>query len=570
MNNKSFLQTINILLRMQMCLIAVVIMVFIVTSYSSALEKQETELNNYLEIYTEQINNRIDRTDENLAEIVYDNVYLDILHSDNQTERQYAKMELFNEMLNMMKTNTGADVIAVAECMQKDYVTVKNSSVCLADATCLENFTMEYAKDGKQTGSWEILDAGDNTYIYKAMVKDKRAVLMFIETGTLLGVFPAERIENRDFLLTDRNGIILDGVGSQAEKWIGKNVEDLSHAQRLLRQKEIANGSFVLYISQDSIEAFRQISGNVVLLFIVLLTLLAFGFFFSACIRKKLLEPMEKMTNDMQYVKNDQYHLQITTESDSIEFRTLVDSFNKLMKEIMSLKIQFYEKQLDLAEAEQKYIRLQLRPHFFLNAMATIVSLSRSGRNSEIESYINALSRNIRYMFSSGLHTVPLQEEISHVENYFEMQEMKYPDCVMYFIVMPEEAKDWPVPQMLVHTLIENEYKYAVSRDRQLMVLIRLQIIMREGEKMLLLEIEDDGKGYPKDVIASINSGKGDSEDGSRIGIRSIYRLLQLLYDRENLFMIDNVIPHGALSRVYIPAKAVNERKMKEKGEMVI
>lgn len=35
MNNKSFLQTINILLRMQMCLIAVVIMVFIVTSYSS-------------------------------------------------------------------------------------------------------------------------------------------------------------------------------------------------------------------------------------------------------------------------------------------------------------------------------------------------------------------------------------------------------------------------------------------------------------------------------------------------------------------------------------------------------
>ena len=73
--------------------------------------------------------------------------------------------------------------------------------------------------------------------------------------------------------------------------------------------------------------------------------------------------------------------------------------------------------------------------------MSTIVGLSRSGKNAEIETYINALSKNIRYMFASGLHTVPLQEEIRHVENYFEMQELKYPDGVLYFVDMDESVR---------------------------------------------------------------------------------------------------------------------------------
>ena len=89
----------------------------------------------------------------------------------------------------------------------------------------------------------------------------------------------------------------------------------------------------------------------------------------------------------------------------------------------MNLKIRFYEKKLELQDAEQKYIRLQIRPHFFLNALTSISSLSAKSKNKEIEIYIGALSKNIRYMFSSGLHTVSVKEEIRHVENYLEMQE---------------------------------------------------------------------------------------------------------------------------------------------------
>ena len=54
---------------------------------------------------------------------------------------------------------------------------------------------------------------------------------------------------------------------------------------------------------------------------------------------------------------------------------------------------------------------------------------------------MDALSRNIRYMFKSGLHTVPVEEEIRHIENYFEMQECKYPGCIFHFIDLPQALR---------------------------------------------------------------------------------------------------------------------------------
>lgn len=78
----------------------------------------------------------------------------------------------------------------------------------------------------------------------------------------------------------------------------------------------------------------------------------------------------------------------ITKEFESNEFIVLKDAFNRLMDEIMKLKIQSYEKQINLQETELKCIKLQIRPHFFLNAMTTISSLSQQGKNKEIEAII--------------------------------------------------------------------------------------------------------------------------------------------------------------------------------------
>lgn len=558
--SKSFLHTMNILLRIQLGLITAVMLVFVFFAYRSAADKQETALRNYLEVFGGQIDSRLSMVNDLLSKIVYGNSDLDLLRSEKEDVRQYAAISLFGEIDDLMQISGAADAVVVAQAENEVCIDVKNRNLTLTELNRLRDFSMEYAAGDIQSADWNVLELEENTYVYRALSYNRRAVIAFISAGTLMDSIPDDVLENGSFTLADSGGVALCVRGDEAGAY-GKDLSVLLSGPVISVQKSVAGEQLILAACQDKLEIIRQVSWALVVLFAVILTLWGFSFYFSFRIRGELLEPMEDMTRDMERIKNGQYDLQIATKSDNIEFQTLVQSFNKLIDEILRLKIQSYEKQLALMDTEQKFIRLQLRPHFFLNAMTTIVSLSRAGKNEEIETYISALSKNIRYMFSSGLHTVALEDELRHVENYFEMQELKYPGCVLYFIDMSEGTELWRVPQMLIHTIVENEYKYAVDVDGQLMVLINIRLTSHDGEEMLLIEVEDDGQGYPESVIKAINEGTEQREnDGTRVGLWGIRRLMELMYEREGLFRIENVEPHGALSRIYIPRQTVNER----------
>ena len=552
MKKKSFLHILSVLMRIQMAMLAVVLAVFLVMAYRTAEDKQRTALGNYTSIYKSQIENRLSRCTDVLSELVYGNTDLDMLRSSSEAERQYAAVNLSNDMVSLMRITEGPELLLVAEASQDLLVSVKDGGVTLAEEQELKELAMLTATTGNQLWEWQVYQGTARVYLYRALVQESRAVLAVVSAEALLSDFPAEALSQTSFYLKDAAGQVLGQTGEGADK----------PARTMLSWgTPLENGVFELYGSQSRLDFFQQISSYAVLLFGVLLVLVGFGLYYARRTRQELLLPMSQMTRDMEAIQNGRLDLRISTESDSVEFQTLVDGFNRLVEEVVNLKIESYEKQLALLDTEQKYIRLQIKPHFFLNAMSTIVGLSRSGKNAEIETYINALSKNIRYMFASGLHTVPLQEEIRHVENYFEMQELKYPDGVLYFVDMDESVRDWPVPQMLIHTLVENEYKYAVTADGQIMVLIKLCPARWQGEEMLLVQVEDDGKGYPAQVLQSINGGDAAPRaDGTRVGLASIKRLLELMYDREGLLVLSNVQPHGAMSQVYIPARPVRER----------
>lgn len=554
--NKSFLQVLSTLMRIQFILSIAVLVLFVLLTYRNTQERQRTELSNYTAIYASQIKNRMDRAVDILAELVYDNGYLDQLRSSDEATRQYAGVLLHNEMLSLMRTNKGADMVVVAEASQDQVIGVKTSGVTLDEELEIKDFAMQCAVNGGRSYNWQVFRGEEKTYFYRALIQESRAVLVVLSTETLLSAFPTAEIADTCFLLTDGAGNILDARGSTAVTV--SRLDALPRAGMQL-QHRLGEEDFYLYGRQEKLDFSNQ-GSHVILLFIIILGLLAFDLYYGRRTRQELLVPMEKMTRDIQRIQEGQLELRISTESDSIEFRTLVDAFNRLVDEIVHLKIESYEKQLALLDTEQKYTRLQIKPHFFLNAMSTIVGLNRAGKSEAIETYINALSKNIRYMFSSGLHTVPLQEEIRHVENYFEMQELKYPDGVLYFVDVAEDVADWPIPQMLIHTLVENEYKYAVTAGHQTMVLIKVEKVRWQKEEMLCIQVEDDGKGYPQEVLDAINKGMQTTRrDGTRVGLASIRRLLELMYDRENLFVLSNVEPHGAMSRAYIPARPLHE-----------
>lgn len=559
MKKKSFINIIKILMGVQLLLVMMIVIFFAVLTYQSALQEMDSVAENFLDIYATQIENRIMRMDRSLTTILSNTADLSLLESDELAERSRASVRLSIALQDIMEIDDSAEMLVIAESVHGICLDAKHERLSYDRKNAIREFVMGYTEK-EQRGRWNFEMIGDAAYLYKILIWNDRSVAAFVSVDTLLNTIPEVQINHCSFILADDNGVVWGYSGY--ENFGNKNgigLTELSSQDMMVNQVPIMDGKITLYSYEKETDAFGRLRVSAVLLLCVIILLAIFDFIFSKIVKKDLIVPMNNMRKDMKHIEQGEYSLRVKEMGDNQEFSMLAQSFNKLMDEILDLKIQFYEKKLELSDAEQKYIRLQIRPHFFLNALTTIASLSFQGKNRDIDIYISALSKNIRYMFSSGLHTVSVKEEIYHVKNYFEMQELKYPGCVFYYIDMPEELAEWKIPQMMIHTLVENEYKYAVSMDASLMILIKISTATLYGERMLMIEIEDDGPGYPLDVLEHINQGTGKKRDGTQVGLWSIKRLLELMYDREGLLKLENIEPHGALNRIYIPEKAVQE-----------
>ncbi len=569
---QSFVQMMNLMMGIQMAAVSVLLIIFAVSVYSAARKETDIAAENFLHIYATQIENRIQKVDMQLTTIINEDADLQLLESEDETKRHYASVRLAQSINDIINIDQSADIFVITEADHNICIDAKADNLPYADKNSLRSMFMDYAEPGRQTDGWKFQKIGDTFYLYRAIVSNRRVTAAAISAESLLKTVSLRDVDTYGFVLTDADDMVKAYAGYPLfDHEVDIRIDALRAVRNLENREEMLNGRVRLYSYESRTNVFRHLYKNAIFILAVIALLCVFDLYFMGTERKQIIQPMQGMIQDMERIRGGDYELRVEERGDNQEFSLLSRTFNQMMDEIVNLKIRFYEKQLALSDAEQKYIRLQIRPHFFLNAMTTIAGLSAKKKNAEIEKYINALSKNIRYMFSSGLHTVSVKEELHHVENYFEMQEMRYAGCIFYFIEMPEELEDWQIPQMLIHTLIENEYKYGISQGHSLMVLIKASVAVYDGEDMLLIEIEDDGKGYPEEVLTAINQDRAQQkEDGTRVGLWSVKRLLELMYDRKNLFLISNVEPHGALNQIYIPRRPVNERSMEYMDEQGI
>ncbi len=569
---QSFVQMMNLMMGIQMAAVSVLLIIFAVSVYSAARKETDIAAENFLHIYAMQIENRIQKVDMQLTTIINEDEDLQLLESEDEAKRHYASVRLAQSINDIINIDQSADIFVITEADHNICIDAKADNLPYADKNSLRSMFMDYAEPGRQTDGWKFQKIGDTFYLYRAIVSNRRVTAAAISAESLLKTVSLRDVDTYGFVLTDADDMVKAYAGYPLfDHEVDIRIDALRAVRNLENREEMLNGRVRLYSYESRTNVFRHLYKNAIFILAVIALLCVFDLYFMGTERKQIIQPMQGMIQDMERIRGGDYELRVEERGDNQEFSLLSRTFNQMMDEIVNLKIRFYEKQLALSDAEQKYIRLQIRPHFFLNAMTTIAGLSAKKKNAEIEKYINALSKNIRYMFSSGLHTVSVKEELHHVENYFEMQEMRYAGCIFYFIEMPEELEDWQIPQMLIHTLIENEYKYGISQGHSLMVLIKASVAVYDGEDMLLIEIEDDGKGYPEEVLTAINQDRAQQkEDGTRVGLWSVKRLLELMYDRKNLFLISNVEPHGALNQIYIPRRPVNERSMEYMDEQGI
>lgn len=561
----SVVRRLSRLLLIQGILVVLVLAAFAAFSAQSVSDALFGTMDNALALEGRSMEDKLSAGNVLLERLIYRNDNYSLLHSESDSDRYFAAWELNESLADQISSSVDVDAAVIAESVNGTVLLRgRDWNLPLAVKEALGSFTLAQAERGAAKARWQLGRIGETVYVYKLYIWDHTAVGVFLTVERFMapqGHYLAD--EGIHLFLLDAEGRVW-GVGEPGAggQTIGERFAEGEGFLKRSSSLALGQTGFQLLGRVSSSAVLGMLRGTVLLMILLIAILTAFTLLMTVQLRRELIVPISELQQDLEQLGDGEQGRRVRENYPSREFEALSRTLNRQLDTIRHLRIASYEKQLALQETELRAVKLQIRPHFFLNAMTTISSLSQQGKTAEIKTYISALAKNIRYMFRSGLHTVPLSEEIAHVENYFEMQELKYPGCVFHSIELMPGCESWAVPQMLVHTIIENEYKYAVSVDQMLSILIQAEIVPDGDETMLRLTIEDDGAGYPPEVLDAFSRSSAElreSADGKRVGLWSLRKMLYLMYEREDLFRVENTEPHGCRNIFLLPARPLHE-----------
>ena len=512
-------------------------------------ENRQKEIGHLLNIYETSLEYGLNSTDNNLLSIAQEQKSLEELSNAEEARRYYAATDLLDIIKRLRSNNDTVDMLIAIGNYENDVsdasarLTVKDRDAIIA----YMNDRRAERKDGEKmptgTQGWIVVTVGKEQYLLRSYDTQDYSAAAWIKADTFLDqVLRLEHDTNRILALEDKEGVRIAGEAYEGTK----SME--------VWRKEIGKYHLILVCTVEGNTIYEQIPLlPVAILSIVLLMigLLAWLYWY---VRREIFQPIRALMYTIEYIQNGDYRHRVETRCENREFSVLNAAFNTMLDTIVELRISEYERQLCQKEAEIKYFQMQIKPHFFLNAIATIHSMSFDNRGEEIRAYIAALSDNIRYMFKAGLHTVPIAEELDHLEKYLEMQEILYPGCVFCYMDRPQELMEWQIPQMILHTFLENKYKHTVKVGNILSIYIAVKEIQRQGQKALEVTIEDDGEMFPENVTQK--KWEINDQNGHGVGLYNVARTMEIMYGMPDLLKFDN-ISGGTKITICFPEKPI-------------
>lgn len=266
-------------------------------------------------------------------------------------------------------------------------------------------------------------------------------------------------------------------------------------------------------------------------------------------IRKDVTEPLKALDTAISEINGGNQTYQIPPRDDPEEFVRVDEAFNTMTRQLQEAKIRSYEDVIEKQKLRLSYLQMQIRPHFFMNALTTVSNFARLGKQQELDRFISYLAAYLRYMFRSNLTLVPLGEEIAHIETFLSMQELRFSGTLNHVFEIPADALQVPIPPFTIQNFAENVIKHAMSEQSHVTLYLQVQ----QEETGLRITVEDNGSGISEEALAQLNDETYTPKAGQSIGIWNTRQTLKLLYGDRAGISIANSLLGGARVELTIP-----------------
>lgn len=142
-------------------------------------------------------------------------------------------------------------------------------------------------------------------------------------------------------------------------------------------------------------------------------------------------------------------------------------------------------------------LRSQINPHFIFNALNSIQYLIFNAQNDEAITYLTKFSKLLRNVLeSSDAKSISLQQEITQLKLYIEIEQLRFGKDFKYEIQTPHlsevELNRLHIPSMIIQPYVENSLWHGLNHKQGKQELL---IRFEKKDGVVLCTVKDNGIG---------------------------------------------------------------------------
>lgn len=371
-------------------------------------------------------------------------------------------------------------------------------------------------------------------------------IAMIYDTGSLLDFLEslAQEFPGRELALYDESGTLLTSTSGMDDIYDeGIKAEAVSPLSAwtlisVLDRNQITQGS------RDLVQ--RLMLGTMIGLF-------AAGLLFSLVSRRitKSLREMARViqAEDLSY----QTRFKVTTRD---EVRLLAETLNGLLARTQQLVHRILRDELRYRDAQLRVLQGQLNPHLLNNVLDCINWLALDGKAEEVRQVTVAFSQLMQKLRRRE-RICTVNEELRLIGDFVAIYRILMQGELDYGIEVDPAVSDVKIPCLILQPLVENAVLHGLRTQEGGG---SLYLAMKTEGDDLRIQLTDDGRGMPPEVVLELNEGLNKLRVGEALntsalgtGLRNVLQRLHWFYEGEASLTVLSAADSGTVLDLSFP-----------------
>lgn len=173
--------------------------------------------------------------------------------------------------------------------------------------------------------------------------------------------------------------------------------------------------------------------------------------------------------------------------------------------------------QQEVLQVEMRALRAQMNPHFIFNSLGSIQHLIRRDQKPEALQYLSKFSQLLRQILDSSNHSsVSLKEEIELLENYIELESLRFDGRFSYELRVDDslDVYNLEIPILLIQPHVENAILHGLLPKKGE---ARLEVSFEDYGEQIHCTVQDNGIGRQKS--SELKSARGVTHQSRGLSI---------------------------------------------------